>query len=96
MVATLERQRLRLSAREYNWMNYSDRITFDAHIMAGQACVRGMRIPVSLVLNLMANNLPAHRILSEYPDLEMEDIQACLTYGAWLAREEVFPHRAQF
>lgn len=50
-------------------------------MMGGQACIRGMRIPVSLVLNLMAQERPAADILREYPDLELEDLQACLSYG---------------
>ncbi|MBN9420487.1 MAG: DUF433 domain-containing protein [Candidatus Eremiobacteraeota bacterium] len=65
-------------------------------MMGGQACIRGMRIPVSLVLNLMARELPAAEILGEYPDLELEDLQACLSYGAWLAAEEMLPHQAHF
>lgn len=77
-------------------VSYSERITFNPQMMGGQACIRGMRIPVSLVLNLMAQELPAAEILREYPDLELEDLQACLSYGAWLAREEVLPHQAQF
>lgn len=47
-----------------------DRITFDRHIMGGQACVRGMRIPVSLILNLVANGQKVPDILAEYPDLD--------------------------
>ncbi|MHC5831831.1 MAG: DUF433 domain-containing protein, partial [Nostoc sp.] len=50
-----------------------ERITFDPSIMAGQACIRGMRIPVSLVVNLVANGKPVEGILEEYPDLEPED-----------------------
>jgi uncharacterized protein (DUF433 family) len=68
-----------------------DRITFNPKIMAGQACIRGMRIPVSLVLNLLAHQKPIEEILEEYPDLEPEDIQECLLYAAWLASEKVFP-----
>ena len=67
-----------------------DRITFDRHIMAGQACIRGMRIPVSLVVNLVARGKRIGEILEEYPDLEPEDIQQSLEYAAWLAREQVF------
>ena len=63
------------------------RITFDREIMAGQACIRGMRIPVSLILNLIANGNSTADILAEYPDLEAEDIQQALTYAAWLPRE---------
>jgi uncharacterized protein (DUF433 family) len=52
-----------------------DRITFDPQIMDGQACIRGMRIPVSLVVNLVANGKQVPEIMEEYPDLEPEDIQ---------------------
>ena len=47
-----------------------DRITFDRHIMAGKACIRGMRIPVSLILNLVANGISNEDILEAYPYLE--------------------------
>ena len=66
-----------------------DRITFDSEIMGGRACIRGMRIPVSLILNLIANGMHENEILSEYPDLEPEDIRQSLHYAAWLAEEEV-------
>jgi len=57
--------------------------------MGGRACIRGMRITVSLVLSLIANGLTNMEILSEYPDLEVEDIRASLLYAAFLANEEV-------
>jgi uncharacterized protein (DUF433 family) len=63
------------------------RITFNPKIMGGQACIRGMRIPVSLVINLVAHNKPRPEILSEYPDLEDEDISAALLYAAWLSQD---------
>lgn len=66
-----------------------ERITFDRQIMGGRACIRGMRITVSLVLKLVANGMSTEEILEEYPDLEAEDIQACLWYAAFLASEEV-------
>ena len=68
-----------------------DRITLDPHIMGGRACIRGMRIPVSLVVNLVANGMSTEGIRREYPDLEDEDIRQALQYAATLAREEVFP-----
>jgi uncharacterized protein (DUF433 family) len=68
-----------------------DRITFNPRIMAGQACIRGMRVPVSLVLNLVANGKTVAEIIEDYPYLEPEDIQQSLMYAAWLAREQVFP-----
>ena len=70
-------------------MSQLDRITFNTAIMGGQACIRGMRIPVSLILNLLANGMLHSDILSEYPDIE-EDIRQVLRYAAWLATEKVF------
>ena len=55
-----------------------DRITFDNNIMGGRACIRGMRIPVSLIVNLVANGMSEEEIFSEYPDLEREDINQAL------------------
>jgi uncharacterized protein (DUF433 family) len=71
-----------------------ERITFDPQIMAGQACIRGMRIPVSLVVNLVAHGAQTAEILAEYPDLEPQDIQQALEYAAsspfpWRPRREV-------
>ncbi|NEQ69697.1 MAG: DUF433 domain-containing protein [Symploca sp. SIO2D2] len=59
-----------------------DRITFNPHIMAGQACIRGMRVPVSLILNLVANGKTVEEIIEDYPYLEAEDIQQSLLYTA--------------
>jgi uncharacterized protein (DUF433 family) len=68
-----------------------DRITFDPRIMGGRACIRGMRITVSLLVNLVANGMAMNEILEEYPDLEPEDIRQALQYAAALANEEVHP-----
>ncbi len=68
-----------------------DRITFNSKIMAGQACIRGMRIPVSLILNLLANGKSTEEIIADYPYLEAEDVQQSLAYGAWLSREQYYP-----
>ena len=68
-----------------------DRITFDPQIMGGRACIRGMRISVSLVLSLVANGMKEAEIIEAYPYLEVEDIQACLKYAAFLASEEIHP-----
>lgn len=65
-----------------------DRITFNPSIMAGQACIKGMRVPVSLILNLLANGKTTDEIIADYPYLEAEDIPQSLIYGAWLAREQ--------
>lgn len=66
-----------------------DRITFDEKILGGKACVRGMRIPVSVVLKLLAGDMAREKILEDYPDLELEDIHQCIHYAALLADERV-------
>lgn len=68
-----------------------NRITFNPQIMGGRACIRGMRITVSLVVNLVANGMSVEEILREYPKLEAEDIRASLQYAAFLASEETHP-----
>jgi len=67
------------------------RITFNPNIMGGQACIRGMRIPVSLVMNLVANGMATEEIIQEYPDLEPEDIKEALQYASWLTKEGMYP-----
>ena len=66
-----------------------NRITFNSNIMGGQACIRGMRIPVSLVVNLVANGMATDEIIKEFPDLEPEDIKEALQYASWLTKEEL-------
>ncbi len=58
--------------------------------MGGRACIRGMRIPVSLIVGQIAHGATFDEILSEYPDLEKEDIEQALEYAAWLTKEEVY------
>ena len=67
------------------------RITFNPNMMGRQACIRGMRIPVSLVVNLIANEMTMDEIIKEYPDLESEDIKEALQYASWLTTEELHP-----
>lgn len=66
-----------------------DRITFDPGVMGGRACVRGMRIPVSVLVGQVAHGATFEGILKGYPDLEREDIEQALKYAAWLAQEQV-------
>jgi uncharacterized protein (DUF433 family) len=67
-----------------------DRITHDPNILGGKACIRGMRISVSLIVNLVANGMTVKEIIDEYPDLEPEDIQQALRYAAWAAEDTVY------
>ena len=66
-----------------------DRITFSPQIMGGRACIRGMRIPVSVIVGQIAYGATVEEVLTEYPDLKPEDVQQALAYTAWLAHEEV-------
>ena len=66
-----------------------ERITFDPTILGGRACIRGMRIPVSVVVGQIAHGASTEEILREYPDLEPEDIEQAIQYAAWLTQEQV-------
>jgi len=66
-----------------------DRITFDPQIMGGRACIRRMRIPVSVVLKALAGGMSREAILEDYPDLESADIDQSIQYAAMLADERV-------
>ncbi len=67
-----------------------DRITFDPQILGGKACIRGMRISVALIVNLVSNGMTTEEILAEYPDLEAADIQQALRYAAWTAEDVLY------
>jgi uncharacterized protein (DUF433 family) len=66
-----------------------DRITFDSKILGGRACIRGMRIPVSVIVGQIAHAATWDEVLQGYPDLQHEDIEQALEYAAWLTQEEV-------
>ncbi len=68
-----------------------DRITFDPRIMGGRACIRGMRITVAHIVNLVANGMSVEQIINEHPDLEAEDVRQALSYAALLTAEELHP-----
>ncbi len=59
-----------------------DRITVDPEQCGGRPCIRGMRIRVTDVLDLLAHGLSSEQILDEHPDLELEDIRACLRFAS--------------
>jgi uncharacterized protein (DUF433 family) len=62
------------------------RITVDPAICHGKPTGRGLRYPVSMILGLLAGNMTPEEILADNPDLEREDISACLAFAAWLSR----------
>ncbi len=65
------------------------RISVDPNVCFGKPCIRGHRIWVSLILDLLASGMDIEDILHEYPQLEEADIRACIAYGAELARERL-------
>jgi uncharacterized protein (DUF433 family) len=69
-----------------------ERVVLDPDIMVGKPVIRGTRIPVELIVRMVAQGIPEAEILREYPRLQPTDIRAALTYAAQLvARDEVFP-----
>jgi uncharacterized protein (DUF433 family) len=62
-------------------VHLSERITVDPEQCGGRPCIRGLRIRVIDVLDLLANGLTAEEIVAELPDLEVEDVQACLRFA---------------
>ncbi len=71
-----------------------ERISIDPKVCHGQACIKGTRIPVHLILRMLANGDTAEEMLEEYPSLTQADILACFDYAAVLAEEEVSPLEA--
>ncbi len=68
-----------------------DRVSFDPQIMGGRACIRRMRITVSLVVNLVPNGMTPPENIKKCPALEAKDIKQALQYAASLASEEIHP-----
>lgn len=66
-----------------------ERITSDPGICFGKPCIKGTRIWVSLILELLAGGMTHQEILAEYPQIEEEDIRAALTYAAIMTRERI-------
>jgi len=65
-------------------MKYSNRITINPNICHGKPCIRGMRWPVEVVLDMLMSEMTVEEILEDHPELEKEDIQASLEYAKLL------------
>ena len=71
---------------------YVKRIAIDPKIMAGKPIIKGTRIPVDLIVKLLAQGLTPREILEDYPQLRKEDIKAALEYvSALIKGEDIFP-----
>jgi uncharacterized protein (DUF433 family) len=68
-----------------------ERITVDPNVCFGKPCIRGHRIWVSLILDMLASGMSIPEILRDYPDLEELDIRAAIAYGAEMSRSRYVP-----
>jgi len=72
-------------------MDWRERITVDPAVCHGQACIKGTRVMVAVVLDNLAAGATTDEILRSYPALKAEDMQAAMAYAADLARERLVP-----
>ena len=69
----------------------AERIVLNPSVMVGKPIIKGTRIPVELIVRMVAQDIPIEKILDEYPRLEREDVRAALNYAAdVIARDEIF------
>ena len=68
-----------------------DRITHNPNVLAGRAAVRGLRVSVAHIVNLVANGMTPGEIVEDIPELELEDIRQALAYAASIADDRVYP-----
>lgn len=66
---------------------YLNRISIDPNVCFGKPCIKGHRIWVSFILDMLSGGMSVENILEDYPQLQREDVHACLAYGAEMARE---------
>jgi uncharacterized protein (DUF433 family) len=68
-----------------------ERISINPNVCHGQACIKGTRIPVYLIVKMLANGDTIEELLEDYPSIAREDILACLAYAGALAEDENIP-----
>ncbi|MBS1257592.1 MAG: hypothetical protein MAG551_00636 [Candidatus Scalindua arabica] len=72
-------------------MHKLDRVTVNPKVFQGQPCIRNMRIPVSLIVKLVSIGKTPEDIISDYPELNKEDIKQSLEFAAWMTSEKTLP-----
>jgi uncharacterized protein (DUF433 family) len=73
-------------------MNWQERIVIDPNILVGKPTIRGTRLAVEFIIDLLAEGWPESEVLRNYPGITSEDIQACLRYASKLLKaERVYP-----
>jgi uncharacterized protein (DUF433 family) len=70
-------------------INWQEHITIDKNIHHGEPCIKGTRVPVSIIVGSIADGMSIDEILDEYPQLKRESIQAALAYAADAVRQEI-------
>lgn len=68
--------------------DWQDRIVVDPRVLVGKPLIKGTRLSVEFILDLLANDWTIEQVLGEYPQLEREDVMAVLKYAAEMAKEE--------
>jgi uncharacterized protein (DUF433 family) len=79
----------RYNAREEPVANTLDRITQSPTVLAGRATIRGLRISVAHIVNLVANGMTPAQIVADLPELEEEDVRQALAYASVLAEDQL-------
>ena len=72
-------------------MNWHDYIVADPTICHGKVCIKGTRIPVSVILDNLALGISIQELIESYPSLDQDSIHAAVAYAAELARERIIP-----
>lgn len=73
-------------------MNWQERIEINPEVLTGKPIIKGTRLAVEFIIDLLAQGWPEGEILRNYPGIELDDIRACLTYaGLALKSEKVYP-----
>lgn len=72
--------------KEDEMENYLSRITMNSNICHGKPTIRNMRYPVEMILDLLSAGMTTEEIITDYPTIEKEDIQACLQFASRLAK----------
>lgn len=81
----LNRNNTKMEIKHYKF----NRITLDPDKCFGKPCIRGMRMPIASILSYLSSGMSINEILSEWPELEREDIFQALAYAAWAMEERV-------
>jgi uncharacterized protein (DUF433 family) len=77
--------------KELGMSHLLERISIDPAVCGGKPCIRGTRIWVSLILDMLADGMSEPELISEYPQLVRDDVLAAIAYGAEASRERVIP-----